>query len=95
MKTLIVPIEIPVDQLVEAAAPRLLKAIRVAQREERAALNRRPIDETLVNAANQHWKALDRYEASVGTRDERRALNALLATSKGIRNAAKDLHVKD
>ncbi|MCF1449964.1 hypothetical protein FS815_24550 [Agrobacterium vitis] len=95
MKALIVPLEIPIDQLLEVVGPKLLRTIRAAEKEERAALNRRPCDETLVNAAMLHWKALDRYEASKGTRDEKRALNALLATSQGVRSAAKNLHKKD
>jgi len=95
MKTLVVPVEIPVDQLADAVGPLVIKALRAADREEAAAAQRRPPMQAVIQAGQTLWHALDRYEASVGTRDERRALNVLLAASKGVRRASKNLHSKD
>ncbi|BCH58961.1 MULTISPECIES: hypothetical protein [Rhizobium/Agrobacterium group] len=91
MKKLVVPVEIPVDQLADAVGPLVIKALRAAEREDEAAVLRRPPIQALIQAGRTLWHALNRYEASEGTRDERRALNALLAASKGVRNAVKTI----
>lgn len=91
MKTLVVPVEIPVDQLADIVGPLVIKALRAAEREEEAAILRRPPIRALIQASRTLWQALNRYEASQGTRDEKRALNALLAASKGVRSAIKTI----
>ncbi|MDQ0454629.1 hypothetical protein [Rhizobium paknamense] len=91
MKKLVVPVEIPVDQLADAVGPLVIRALRAAEREEEAAALHRPPMQALTQAARALWHALNRYETSQGTRDEKRALNALLAASKGVRNAIRTI----
>lgn len=91
MKTILIPFEVKLDDLVAVVGPHIMQVQRDAEREEDAALLRRPHVQALIHAGRTLSKALKRYETSVGTRDERSALNALIAASKGVRSAVKNI----
>ena len=87
MTHMFIPVKIPLDDIAEALGPMVLKAIRTSDRPEDAGLRRKPQSAALLDAASNVAAALSTYENSMGTRDERRALNRLIASSKGLRDA--------
>lgn len=87
MTHMFIPVKIPLDDIAAALGPLVLKAIRTSEREEDAAPRRKPQSAALLDAASNVAAALSTYENSMGTRDERRALNKLIASSKGLRDA--------
>lgn len=87
MTHMFIPVKIPLDDIAAALGPLVLRAIRTSEREEDAGLRRKPQSAALLDAASNVAAALSTYENSMGTRDERRALNKLIASSKGLRDA--------
>jgi hypothetical protein len=97
MKT--IPVSVALDlklthaEIRAAAGSNLVAAVRATFFEERR-MNlldeaRRSDIAAYSVAARNVSAALDRYEASVGTRDERRALSNMVAACTGLRKAVK------
>lgn len=80
-------------QVRRAAGPAIMEAARAALLQERrlelAHDARRSDIAAYAVAVQAVTDALGRYEASVGTRDERRAVNHLIAACTGLRKSAK------
>ncbi|MBW8285778.1 MAG: hypothetical protein K0M55_19490 [Rhizobium sp.] len=87
MTHMFIPVKIPLDDIAAALGPLVLKAIRTTEREEDEGPRHKPQSAALLDAASNVSAALSTYENSMGTRDERRALNKLIASSKGPRDA--------
>lgn len=88
MSHMFIPVKIPLDDIAAALGPLVLKAIRTtSEREGNAGPRHKPQSAALLDAASNVAAALSTYENSMGTRDERRALNRLIASSKGLRDA--------
>jgi len=91
MTHMFIPVKIPLDDIAAALGPMVLKVIRTSGRDEDAGLRRKPQSTALLDAAANVSAALSTYENSMGTRDERRALNKLIASSKGLRDAVANI----
>ncbi|MGV8939067.1 MAG: hypothetical protein ACOH2J_18255 [Allorhizobium sp.] len=92
MITFPVTIQLPLQAIADAVGPEVMRAVEAARREKEAGRKTRPVLETLLQAVGNLSGALTRYENSVGSRDEPRAFNALIAASKGVRTAQRNYH---
>jgi predicted RNA-binding Zn ribbon-like protein len=80
---------LPLDEIVEALRPSVVAALQA--KEPAKASRRRDLPEALLHANKHLAAAYTRYEASINTRDEQRALKQLLAAASGARSAFKNL----
>ncbi len=90
MITFPVTIDLPLKAIADAVGPEVMRAVEAARREKEAGRKARPALTTLLGAATRLTNALARYENSAGSRDERKALDALIASSKGVRSALQN-----
>ncbi|WP_160009834.1 hypothetical protein [Rhizobium sp. 18055] len=88
MKDVPFTILLPLAEIVDALRPDVVNAVLTAKPVK---VVRRNLPETLLRANRDLAAAYTRYEASLGTRDEGKALTHLLATVSGTRAAFKNL----
>ncbi|MBB3963518.1 hypothetical protein [Rhizobium metallidurans] len=79
---------LPLDEIVDALRPDVVSAVLAAKPKK---IQRKPLTEAVLDASRQVASAFTRYEASLGTRDEARALKRLLVAASGTRAAIKNL----
>ena len=90
MITFPVTIDLPLKAIADAVGPEVMRAVQAARREKEAGRKTRPPLDALLAAIGKHIGALARYENSAGSRDERKALDALITSSKGVRSALQN-----
>lgn len=88
MKDVPFTVLLPLAEIVEALRPDVIAAAVSAKPVK---VRRRNLPEALLNANRELADAYTRYEASLGTRDEPRAVKAVLAAASGTRAAFKNL----
>ncbi|MHC2481309.1 hypothetical protein [Rhizobium leguminosarum] len=81
-------IMLPLNEIVDALRPDVVSAVLAAKPRT---IQRKSVSVAVLDASRQVASAFTRYEASVGTRDEARALKRLLVAASGTRTALKNL----
>lgn len=79
---------LPLNEIVDALRPDVVSAVLAAKPKT---IQRKSLPVAVLDASRQVASAYTRYEASVGTRDEARALKRLLVAASGTRVALKNL----
>lgn len=82
-----VTIDLPVDPMIEAIGPEIVKALALKQIEKQETRAVRPPILALRTAADRLSRALTAYENSLQSPSERASLDTLLDAAIGVRSA--------